>query len=494
MKTGFDSKLYMKKQYEHILERIDMAGGKLYLEFGAKLFDDLHASRVLPGFDCNAKIKLLQKLKDKAEIIFAISADDIERNKIRADYGITYGTEIMRLIDVMGDMGIMVNSVVITKFKEQPQAVIYKTKLENRGIKVYTHTLTKGYPTDVDTIVSDEGYGKNAYIETTRPLVVVNAPGPNSGKLATCLCQLYHEYKRGVKAGYAKFETFPVWNLPLKHPVNIAYEAATADIKDVNMIDYFHLEAYGVTTVNYNRDIEVFPVVRSILSKISDNNLDYKSPTDMGVNMAGYAITDDEVCREASSQEIIRRYYKGLCDHKNGLVDKETVEKLELLMGELGLKPTDRKVVGPALEKEEKCGEAACALELEDGTVVTGKNTKLMTAPASCILNAVKTLANVPDRFKLLAPNVLEPSTKLKQRTLGDKNFRLNLEEVLIALSICAATNDIVRDTVEKLEELKGAELHSSRMLHPTDENILRKLKINVTSEPRFTSQNLYDN
>lgn len=494
MKTGFDSKLYMKKQYEHILERIDMAGGKLYLEFGGKLFDDLHASRVLPGFDCNAKIKLLQKLKDKAEIIFAISADDIERNKIRADYGITYGTEIMRLIDVMGDMGIMVNSVVITKFKEQPQAVIYMTKLENRGIKVYTHTLTKGYPTDVDTIVSDEGYGKNAYIETTRPLVVVNAPGPNSGKLATCLCQLYHEYKRGVKAGYAKFETFPVWNLPLKHPVNIAYEAATADIKDVNMIDYFHLEAYGVTTVNYNRDIEVFPVVRSILSKISDNNLDYKSPTDMGVNMAGYAITDDEVCREASSQEIIRRYYKGLCDHKNGLVDKETVEKLELLMGELGLKPTDRKVVGPALEKEEKCGEAACALELEDGTVVTGKNTKLMTAPASCILNAVKTLANVPDRFKLLAPNVLEPITKLKQRTLGDKNFRLNLEEVLIALSICAATNDIVRDTVEKLEELKGAELHSSRMLHPTDENILRKLKINVTSEPRFTSQNLYDN
>lgn len=494
MKTGFDSKLYMKKQYEHILERIDMAGGKLYLEFGGKLFDDLHASRVLPGFDCNAKIKLLQKLKDKAEIIFAISADDIERNKIRADYGITYGTEIMRLIDVMGDMGIMVNSVVITKFKEQPQAVIYKTKLENRGIKVYTHTLTKGYPTDVDTIVSDEGYGKNAYIETTRPLVVVNAPGPNSGKLATCLCQLYHEYKRGVKAGYAKFETFPVWNLPLKHPVNIAYEAATADIKDVNMIDYFHLEAYGVTTVNYNRDIEVFPVVRSILSKISDNNLDYKSPTDMGVNMAGYAIIDDEACREASSQEIIRRYYKGLCDHKNGLVDKETVDKLELLMGELGLKPTDRKVVSPALEKEEKCGEAACALQLEDGTVVTGKNTKLMTAPASCILNAVKTLAKVPDRFKLLAPNVLEPITKLKQRTLGDKNFRLNLEEVLIALSICAATNDIVRDTVEKLEELRGAELHSSRMLHPTDENILRKLKINVTSEPRFTSQNLYDN
>ena len=399
----------------------------------------------------------------------------------------------MRLIDVMGDMGIMVNGVVITKFKEQPQAVIYKTKLENRGIKVYTHTLTKGYPTDVDTIVSDEGYGKNAYIETTRPLVVVNAPGPNSGKLATCLCQLYHEYKRGVKAGYAKFETFPVWNLPLKHPVNIAYEAATADIKDVNMIDYFHLEAYGVTTVNYNRDIEIFPVVNAMFELIAGKS-PYKSPTDMGVNMAGYAITDDEVCREASSQEIIRRYYKGLCDHKNGLVDKETVEKLELLMGELGLKPTDRKVVGPALEKEEKCGEAACALELEDGTVVTGKNTKLMTAPASCILNAVKTLANVPDRFKLLAPNVLEPITKLKQRTLGDKNFRLNLEEVLIALSICAATNDIVRDTVEKLEELKGAELHSSRMLHPTDENILRKLRINVTSEPRFTSQNLYDN
>ncbi len=493
MKTGFNPELYMQTQTRHIIDRINQAGGKLYLEFGGKLFDDLHASRVLPGFDANAKIKLLQKLKDKAEIIFAISAGDIERNKIRADYGITYGAEIFRLIDEMTARGIHVNSVVITKFQEQPNAVAYKKRLENRGVKVYTHTLTKGYPTDVDTIVSDEGYGQNAYIETTRPLVVVNAPGPNSGKLATCLCQLYHEYKRGVKAGYAKFETFPIWNLPLKHPVNLAYEAATADINDVNMIDYFHLEAYGKTTVNYNRDIEVFPVVKSILNKIS-NTLDYKSPTDMGVNMAGYAIFDDEVCREASKQEIIRRYYKSCCDLKNGMAEQSTVAKIELLMGEMGIKPTDRKVVQPALAKEAASGKAAVAIELDDGRIVTGRDSELMSAPSSMLLNSLKVMAGIPDKVKLIAPNIIKPITMLKKQNFKEKNGKLNLEEILIALSICAATNDVANMAMEKVESLRGMQLHSSRMLSKTDEDVLRKLGINVTSEAKFASDSLFDN
>ena len=493
MKIGFDSEKYMQIQSKHILERIDSFGGKLYLEFGGKLFDDLHASRVLPGFDANAKIKLLQKLKDKCEIIFCISASDIERNKIRADYGITYGMEILRLIDAMDGMKIKVNSVVITKFEEQPSAIAYKNKLEARGVKVYLHGLTKGYPTDVDTIVSDEGYGKNPYIETTRPLVVVNAPGPNSGKLATCLGQLYHEYKRGVKAGYAKFETFPIWNLPLKHPVNIAYEAATADIKDVNMIDYFHLQAYGIQTVNYNRDIEVFPVVRSILSKLSANELDYKSPTDMGVNMAGYCITDDEVCSEASKQEIIRRYYKSSCDYKNGVVDQATVKRIELLMSELEIKPTNRSVVQPALNKEAESGEPACAIELPDGTIVTGRSTKLMTAPASMVLNAVKTLAKLPDRLKLIAPQIVKPIMDLKQQFLHEKNYKLTLDEVLVALSICAVTNEAAAMCIDCLAALSGAEVHSTRMLLKSDEDALRKIKVHLTCEPRFVSDGLFD-
>ncbi len=493
MKNGFNSELYMDIQSKHILERIDSFGGKLYLEFGGKLFDDLHASRVLPGFDVNAKIKLLQKLKDKCEIIFCISACDIERNKIRADYGITYGMEIFRLIDAMSERKIKVNSVVITKFEEQPSAIVYKNKLEARGVKVYLHGYTKGYPTDVDTIVSDEGYGKNPYIETTRPLVVVNAPGPNSGKLATCLCQLYHEYKRGVKAGYAKFETFPIWNLPLKHPVNIAYEAATADIKDVNMIDYFHLQAYGLQTVNYNRDIEVFPVVRSILSKISGNELDYKSPTDMGVNMAGYCITDDEACQEASKQEVIRRYYKSNCDYKNGLVDINTVKRIELLMGELQIRPLDRLVVQPALDKETESGEPACALMLNNGQIITGRNTKLMTAPASMVLNALKTLAKLPDRLKLIAPQIIKPIMELKQQFFHERNYKLTLDEVMIALSICAATNEAASMCVELLPELSGCEVHSTRMLTKTDEDALRKIKVNLTCEPKFVSDELYD-
>ncbi|MEG2454231.1 MAG: DUF1846 domain-containing protein, partial [Clostridia bacterium] len=456
MKTGFNCEMYQEIQSKHILERIESFGGKLYLEFGGKLFDDLHASRVLPGFDANAKIKLLQKLKDKAEIIFCISAADIERNKIRADYGITYGVEIFRLLDVMKSLKIKVNSVVITKFEDQHSANVYKKKLEARGVKVYIHRFTNGYPTDVDTIVSDEGYGKNPYIETTKPLVVVNAPGPSSGKLATCLCQLYHEYKRGIKAGYAKFETFPIWNLPLKHPINIAYEAATADIKDVNMIDYFHLQAYGIQTVNYNRDIEVFPVVRSILNKLSNNALSYKSPTDMGVNMAGYCITDDEACQEASRQEVIRRYYKSYCDYKNGLVDMETVKRIELLMGELGIRSLDRKTVQPALDKEAISGDAACAIELGDGTVITGRTTKLMTAPASMVLNALKELAKLPDRLKLIAPQVIQPIMELKQEFFHEKNYKLTLDEVLIALSICAATNETAKMAVELLSVLTG--------------------------------------
>lgn len=493
MEKGFNSNMYMEIQSKHILERIDSFGGKLYLEFGGKLFDDLHAARVLPGFDANAKIKLLQKLKDKSEIIFCISSCDIERNKIRADYGITYGMEILRLIDAMKSMKIKVNSVVITKFMDQPAAVVYKNKLEARGIKVYLHSLTKGYPTDVDTIVSDEGYGKNPYIETTRPLVVINAPGPNSGKLATCLCQLYHEYKRGVKAGYAKFETFPIWNLPLKHPVNIAYEAATADIKDVNMIDYFHLQAYGLQTVNYNRDIEVFPVVRSILSKLSADALDYKSPTDMGVNMAGYCITDDEICREASKQEVIRRFYKSSCDFKNGAVDMATVKRIELLMGELGIRPLDRRVVQPALDKEAERGEPACAIELHDGTIITGRNTKLMTAPASLVLNALKTMAKLPDRLKLIAPQIVKPITELKQALLHEKNYKLTLDEVLIALSICAATNEAAAMCMDLMGNLSGCEVHSTRMLLKTDEDALRKIKINLTCEPKFLSEELFD-
>ena len=491
MKTGFDSKLYMKKQYEHILERIDMAGGKLYLEFGGKLFDDLHASRVLPGFDCNAKIKLLQKLKDKAEIIFAISADDIERNKIRADYGITYGTEIMRLIDVMGDMGIMVNSVVITKFKEQPQAVIYKTKLENRGIKVYTHTLTKGYPTDVDTIVSDEGYGKNAYIETTRPLVVVNAPGPNSGKLATCLCQLYHEYKRGVKAGYAKFETFPVWNLPLKHPVNIAYEAATADIKDVNMIDYFHLEAYGVTTVNYNRDVEIFPVLEAMFKKIYGDS-PYKSPTDMGVNMNGFCIFDDDACCEASKQEIIRRYYAAACGVRRGTSEPQELRKIELIMNSLGLTAADRPVVGAALQRAQETGAPAVALELADGSIVTGKTSSLLGASSACLLNALKALAGIDKKLPLIAPGVIEPIQHLKVEHLGNHNPRLHTDELLIALSICAVTNPMAGYAIDQLGKLRGCEAHSSVILSHVDEDLFKKLGVNITFEPKYQAKKLF--
>ncbi len=484
----------MQKQYEHIIERINHFD-KLYLEFGGKLFDDLHAARVLPGFDKAAKIKLLQKLKDKAELIICINASDIERNKIRADYGITYCSEVERMIDNISAMGIYINCVVITMFQDQQTVIAYQHKLENRGIKVYIHRPTKGYPHEIDTIVSDEGYGANPYIETTRPLVVCTAPGPGSGKLATSLSQLYHEYKRGIKAGYAKFETFPIWNLPLNHPVNVAYEAATADLKDVNKIDNFHLEAYGKIAVNYNRDIEVFPVVRSILTKITGSEFVYQSPTDMGVNMAGYCIIDDDACVEASKQEVIRRYFKALCDYKLGVGKPSTIERLEFLMSRLEISVSDRKVVAPAREKNiENNGKGAVAIELPDGTMVTGKNTELMSASAAAVFNAVKVLAGIPDTKKLISPIVIGPILDLKSQILHEYQNILSLDEALLALSVCVATDPDAAKAVAQLKKLQGCEAHSTYMLSKTDENPFRKLGVNLTCDPEYIDDHLYNN
>lgn len=491
MTIAFNNELYLQKQTKNILERIDMFNNKLYLEFGGKLFDDYHASRVLPGFDANGKAKLLQKLKDKAEIIFCINAADIERNKIRADFGITYDLDVLRLIDNLRSWDICVSSVVITQFSGQPSANVFKQKLEMRGEKVYVHRHTKGYPTDVETIVSDEGYGANPYIETTRPLVVITAPGPGSGKLATCLSQLYHEYKRGVRAGYAKFETFPIWNMPLKHPVNLAYEAATADLRDVNMIDPFHLEAYGVTTVNYNRDIEVFPIVKTILRKITGDDT-YKSPTDMGVNMAGYAILDDESVRKASKQEIVRRYFKSACDYKQGITPIETVNKVETIMKDLNLTSDYLDVVGPALAKAEASGSSAMAIKLRNGKIVTGRSTNILSAASAMILNSVKVLSDLSDDVHLISPIVLEPILKLKHDILGSKIPVLDIEDVLVALCICAATNPAAQLALSKLPELFGCEAHSSNMLTQTEESVFRKLKINLTCQPKFISKDLY--
>src|SRR5665647_324869 len=489
---GFDSELYLKQQTEQISKRIDKFNNKLYLEFGGKLFDDYHAARVLPGFDVNAKVKLLHKLKDKAEIIFCIYAGDIERNKIRADLGITYDMDVMRLIDNLRSWELDINSVVITRYADQPAANIFREKLERRGVKTYTHTFTKGYPTDVKTIVSDEGYGANPYIETTKPLVVVTAPGPCSGKLATCLSQLYHEYKRNIKAGYAKFETFPIWNLPLKHPVNIAYEAATIDLKDVNMIDPFHLEAYGKTAVNYNRDIEVFPVVKTILSNITGLAPLYESPTDMGVNMAGYSIYNNDVVKEASKQEIIRRYFHALCDYKQGLIDKDTAQRIELIMNELNLTSNDRKVVMPAKIKSEKELVPAMAIMIKDEKIVTGKASNLMNAAASMILNAIKILSDISDEIHLISPIALEPIVRLKQDVLGHKSPILNLEEILIALSLSAAINPTAQLAMTKLVHLRNCEAHSSNILSKADEGVFRRLGINLTCEPEFPTKDLY--
>lgn len=492
MKKGFDNQLYVKMQTEKILERIRHFGNKLYLEFGGKLFDDYHAARVLPGFNFDAKIKLLKTMKDMAEVIFVISAGDIERNKMRADFGITYGEDIMRQIDLIRSLGISVNSVCITQYAEQPAASVFINKLQRRGENTYIHRFTKGYPTDVDTIVSDEGYGANPYIETKKPLVVVTAPGPGSGKLATCLSQLYHEYKRGVKAGYAKFETFPIWNLPLKHPVNVAYEAATADLKDMNMIDPFHLEAYGVTTVNYNRDVECFPLLKNILAKITGEESLYASPTDMGVNMAGFAIVDDEAVRVAARQEIIRRYYKCACDYKSGLIDLDTAQRVELLMKEQKITTAERSVVAAALEKSAKCMASAMAVELSDGKLITGKAQKIMTAGASTMLNALKVLSHLDDDIHLLAPNIIEPMLNFKKTSLGYEHSVLNVEEVLLALSISAATNSVAEKALSRLNKLRGCEAHSSDMISQRDEAVFRKLGINVTCEPVFPSKDLF--
>lgn len=490
MKIGFDSEMYMKLQTEQILNRISMFG-KLYLEFGGKLFDDLHAERVLPGFDKAAKIKLLSALKDKAEVIMCISAADIERNKIRADFGITYGSEVARLIDNISALGIKINCVVITLFDDQQAVISYKAKLENRGVKVYVHRKTKGYPYDVNTIVSDEGYGANPYIPTTMPLVIVSAPGPGSGKLATCLSQIYHENKRGIKAGYAKFETFPVWNLPLLHPVNLAYEAATADLQDVNKVDTFHYDAYGKMAVNYNRDIEVFPVLKSILTKIL-GNLVYQSPTDMGVNMAGFCITDDEVCKNAAKQEIIRRYLHGFCELKNGLVTEKTTSRLEFIMSKLSLKAEDRSVFVPAHKKAEKSNSNAMAIELPDGSIVTGKRSERMSAPAGCIFNAVKKLANIKHHENLISPEIIAPINELKISVL-QRDKILNLEEALIALSICAVTDEAAKKAAVQLPKLRGCEAHSTVMLKESDEDTLRKLGISVTCDAKFLSNDLFN-
>ena len=484
-KIGFDNEKYLRLQSEKIKERIAAFGGKLYLEFGGKLFDDYHASRVLPGFKPDSKINMLVQLKDQAEIVIVINAEDIEKNKVRGDLGITYDLDVLRLIDAFRGYGLYVGSVCLTRFNGQPSAVAYQKKLESLGLKVFRHYPIAGYPSDIPYIVSDEGYGKNEYIETSRSLVVITAPGPGSGKMATCLSQLYHEYKRGIKAGYAKYETFPIWNLPLKHPVNLAYEAATADLNDVNMIDPFHLEAYGETTINYNRDVEIFPVLEAMFEKIM-GSCPYKSPTDMGVNMAGYGIIDDEVTKEASKQEIIRRYYVAMCEQKQGKGSDETVRKLELLMKKAGVTPAERKVVAPALQRAEQTGAPAAAMELPDGTIVTGKTSDLLGASSALLLNALKKLAGMRDSLHLISPVVLDPIQPLKVDHLGNRNPRLHTDETLIALSICAATNPMAELAMEQLDKLRGCEVHSSVILSPVDEKTFKRLGVNLTCEPRY--------
>ena len=490
-KIGFDNDKYLKMQSEHIRERIESFGGKLYLEFGGKLFDDFHASRVLPGFAPDSKINMLVQLKDQAEIVIAINAGDIEKNKVRGDLGITYDADVLRLIDAFIGYGLYVGSVVLTQYAAQPSAVAFQKKLESLGLTVYRHYSIPGYPANIPLIVSDEGYGKNDYIETSRSLVVVTAPGPGSGKMATCLSQLYHENKRGIKAGYAKFETFPVWNLPLKHPVNLAYEAATADLNDVNMIDPFQLEAYGTMTVNYNRDVEVFPVLNAIFESILGKS-PYKSPTDMGVNMVGNCIIDDDVVKKAANQEIIRRYYTALCQQRQGNIGEEQAIKIKLLMKQAGITPEDRPVVKAALVKAELTKEPAAAIELPDGTVVTGKTSSLLGASSAMLLNALKVLGNIDDKVELISPNIIEPIQDLKVNHLGNHNPRLHTDEILIALSICAATDPLAETAMQQIEKLKGCEVHSSVILAQVDTNTFRKLGVNLTCEPVYQSKKLY--
>ena len=488
MKKGFDNDKYVKIQSEHIKERFNLFD-KLYLEVGGKLFDDQHAARVLPGFKSDAKISMFQELKDDLEIIFCINAGDIEKNKTRGDYGITYDTELIKIINKSESLGFKVNSVVITLYKNQPSVDKYIKKLNRQGIKTYVHTYTKGYPTDVDTIVSDEGYGKNPFVKTTKKLILVNAPGPGSGKLATCLSQLYHEHKNGVNAGYAKFETFPVWNLPLKHPVNIAYEAATADLKDVNQIDYFHLEKYGVTAINYNRDLEMFPVLKNILTRITGSSI-YNSPTDMGVNMVGNCISDDKVVCESSKKEVLRRYYNELSNYKLGLVDEDTPQKVKLLLNELDIDDSIMPVIDAARKKINDCGLPSIALELPNGKIITGRQTDLLSPTSSVIINAIKELTKIPDDVDLIASSVLKPILKLKNSNNPFENV-LTLQETLIALSICSVTNPIIGKAIDSLKKLESCEAHSTYIIQDGELNSIKKLRINLTCEPEFLSDNL---
>ena len=491
MKYGFDNEKYLRIQSEHIKERIAKFGDKLYLELGGKLFDDYHASRVLPGFAPDNKIRMLLQLKDQAEIVIAINANDIEKNKRRGDLGITYDNDVIRLIDVFREFGLYVGSIALTQYTGQPSAELFEKRMKALGLKVYRLYRIPNYPSDIQTIVSDEGYGRNDYIETTRSLVVVTAPGPGSGKMAVCLSQLYHEHKRGIQAGYAKFETFPIWNLPLKHPVNLAYEAATADLNDVNMIDPFHLEAYGQTTVNYNRDIEIFPVLKAIFERIY-GECPYKSPTDMGVNMAGKSIIDDEICREASRQEVIRRYYKTACQLRQGLSSEQEINKLKLLMRTLGVDLNTRKTVPAALAVAERTGEPATAIELTDGRIVTGKTSALLGASSAALLNALKLLAGIPDELNLISPTVIEPIQHLKVDHMGNRNPRLHTDEVLIALAISAATDEVAARAMDHLSELKDCDAHSTVILSQVDDGMFKKLGVNVTCEPTYQNSKLY--
>ena len=490
-RLGVDNEKYLEMQSEHIRSRIDQFGGKLYLEFGGKLFDDNHASRVLPGFHPDSKIRMLMQLKDQVEIVVAVSAMDLEKSKVRGDLGITYGTDTLRLIDVFRGFGFQVNSVVLTRFSGQPAAEIFQAQLEGLGLKVYRHYPIEGYPYDIPLIVSEEGYGKNEYIETSRSLVVVTAPGPGSGKMAVCLSQLYHEHQRGIQAGYAKYETFPIWNLPLRHPVNLAYEAATADLNDVNMIDPFHLEAYGVTTVNYNRDVEIFPVLKTMFERIAGSS-PYQSPTDMGVNMAGYCIVDDDVVCQASKEEILRRFYAEQCRHRRGQTDGNAVFKIELLMKQLGLTPQDRKVVAPALAVAERTGAPAAAMEMTDGKILTGKTSELLGCSSALLLNALKYLGNIPDEVQLISPSVIEPVQNLKVNVLGNKNPRLHIDELLVALSICAVTDANAKKAVRQLQKLRGCEAHTTVILSEADEDSFRRLGVRLTSEPKYQTSKLY--
>ncbi len=483
MRVGFDNEKYLRMQSEHIEERINKFGDKLYLEFGGKLFDDYHASRVLPGFEPDSKLHMLMKLADRAEIVIVINAADIEKNKIRGDLGITYDEDVQRLMKEFENRGLYVGSVVLTHYAGQARAVAFKEKLEKANVKVYLHYTIEGYPSNIPLIVSEEGFGKNEYIETERPLVVVTAPGPGSGKMATCLSQLYHDNKRGIKAGYAKYETFPVWNIPLKHPINLAYEAATADLNDINMIDPFHLEAYGETAVNYNRDIEIFPVLNAIFEGIYGEN-PYKSPTDMGVNMAGNCIVDDEVCRQASHMEIIRRYYTALNDAVRGTLKENEVYKIELLMKQAKITTDDRKVTVAAKDREAKLGVPTAAMELSDGTVITSKTTDLLGASAALLLNVLKYLGGVEHDTHLISPEAIEPIQELKTKYLGGKNPRLHTDEVLIALSVSAMNDENARKALEQLPKLKGCQVHTSVMLSEVDIKIFKKLGVDLTSEP----------